>query len=275
MSAKSGVSGMLNVNAQKIVSLLATKHAGDVFVPECKNGPSITRNHLRLDAWAMKKSWSNPRVFGYEIKVSRSDFLKDDKWQGYLKYCTDFYFVCPSKLIMPEELPVDVGLIWLSATGTRLFTKRKAAFRDNEIPNDLYRYILMSRVTINDECAYQNNDKEFWEKWLKDKIINQQFGGRVSKAISQHYWKEFDRLQKNNDHLKIANERLENVKKRLDEMGLNSRVGVDQWGLDQKLKELKEGIPRSLKINIRNTITNLTKIQTMIESEENKVATNG
>jgi len=91
--------------ARELLDLLLVKHAQDVCVPECKNGPTWTAKHLRLDLWAMKKSWSNPYTYGYEIKASRSDFLQDEKWLNYLPYCNYFSFVCLPGLIEPEELP--------------------------------------------------------------------------------------------------------------------------------------------------------------------------
>src|SRR5258706_16426649 len=54
--------------AEQLLALLAEKHAADVFVPECKDGPSQGTQHFRMDAWAMLKSWSNPLTIGYEIK---------------------------------------------------------------------------------------------------------------------------------------------------------------------------------------------------------------
>ena len=72
------------MRASDLLALLAKKHSADVFVPECKTGGTWAGTHLRLDAWAMRRSWTHPTVWGYEIKVSRSDFLSDDKWVGYL-----------------------------------------------------------------------------------------------------------------------------------------------------------------------------------------------
>ena len=90
---------MFNITANKIQSLLAVKHSKDIFVPECKDGPTHTADHLRMDAWVMKRSWVRPLSIGYEIKISRQDFLNDQKWHSYLNYCNEFYFVCPAGLI--------------------------------------------------------------------------------------------------------------------------------------------------------------------------------
>ncbi|GAG12604.1 unnamed protein product, partial [marine sediment metagenome] len=42
---------MSKVNAREIVELLAAKHWKDIFIPECKDGPSWGGRPLRLDAW--------------------------------------------------------------------------------------------------------------------------------------------------------------------------------------------------------------------------------
>jgi hypothetical protein len=69
----SGRREMADVSANVLLKALAQRHKDDVFVPECKNGPTQTGSHRRLDAWVMLKTWSPVTMIGYEIKVSRSD----------------------------------------------------------------------------------------------------------------------------------------------------------------------------------------------------------
>jgi hypothetical protein len=66
-------------------------------------------NRKRLDYWVIAP---NDKYVGFEVKVNRSDFLQDDKWEHYLQMCTHFYFVCPKGLIAKEELPDEIGLIY-------------------------------------------------------------------------------------------------------------------------------------------------------------------
>ena len=161
--------GEVRMSADAIVSLLSVRHSEDVFVSECKDGPSQGSGHLRMDAWAMRKSWNNPTTYGYEVKISRSDFVGDDKWNLYLPLCSDFYFVCPSGLIQPGELGPEAGLIYVSATGTKLFLKKKAQRRDVKIPEDLFRYVLMCRAKITREYD-RPVARDQWKDWLKEKI---------------------------------------------------------------------------------------------------------
>ena len=78
------------VNAHDLYRLLADRHAEDVFVGECKTGSTWMQQVRIMDAWAMKRSWANPRIWAYEIKVSRSDFMQDEKWTDYLPYCNTY-----------------------------------------------------------------------------------------------------------------------------------------------------------------------------------------
>lgn len=168
---------------------LAKKHQlqNDFFLVEVKNGPTWTGKKLRrLDAVAFKKSWTKPCITGYEIKISRSDFLNDEKWQFYLDYCHKFYFVCPSGLIKPEEIQIErVGLIWYNPEKKSLFTKKKAIFKPLEkLPTEMLYYILMSRVESDRDPFYKQRTKYF-KDWLENKISNQQLGYQVSYRITE------------------------------------------------------------------------------------------
>jgi len=132
------------ITSTTVLSALMEKHKYDVCVPECKTGETWTAHGCpRMDLWVMARSWAHPRTIGYEIKVSRQDFLHDNKWPQYLDYCKEFYFACPRGVIDPGELPAEAGLLVLS--GTRMIVKKKAPVRSVEIPEKLYRYILMRR----------------------------------------------------------------------------------------------------------------------------------
>lgn len=140
------------MTSQQILALLRQRHVRDVFVPECKNGSSFLARHARLDAWAMRRSFAPWSTFGYEIKVSRSDFTSDRRWPEYLPLCHQFYFVCPAGLIRKNDLPSPmyeaVGILW--AEGERLWVHRCAARTDPDLSKitQLMAYVLMSRSRI-------------------------------------------------------------------------------------------------------------------------------
>lgn len=197
-----------------IIKLLETRHSSDVFVAQCKDGPTWGQKHLRLDAWAMKRSWVNFRTIGYEIKVARSDFLSDKKWKNYLPYCQEFYFVSPHDVIRKEEVPESAGLIHATKNGTKLYTRKPATFREIEDPVALYLYILMSRAKIMPPYSPEvypgyEREKSYWENWIRERKLDHRFGRRVSNAIG----KEVNKLKGENNRLKRELSRYVDIEK--------------------------------------------------------------
>ena len=253
------------MNSNDLIKLLSIKHSKDVFVPECKNGPSITGpGHRRMDAWAMRKSWSNPRVWAYEVKVSRSDFLRDDKWHEYLECCNELYFVCPNKLISPDEVPAEVGLLWASSTGSKLFVKKKAPTRNEQIKESVFRYILMSRSTIGQDYDYRN--REYWGKWLEHERLDYEFGSRVSRKIRERVDSEVTKVRNENSRIQTQIQTLEYLRDRMIELGLDPTVS-SEYRIDRALEKVTESVPSELRTSIRNTIRDLPKLAELLGIE--------
>jgi hypothetical protein len=163
--------------AADIVRLLAERHREDVFVPECKNGPTHSSSDLlRLDAWAMPKSWAHHTTIGYEVKVSRADFEQDQKYLRYRDYCHQLFLVCPAGLIKAVDLPRGVGLVWASVNGKKLFTKVPSA-KVEPPPDkllDLIYYVLMCRTRVVRDMHQANRDEvepkprdELYREWIE------------------------------------------------------------------------------------------------------------
>lgn len=199
--------------AGDLLELLRARHVNDVFVGECHMGPSGSR---RLDAWAMPRSWAPWTTIGYEIKVSRQDFLHDNKWAEYLSVCHQLYFVCPNGLISAEELPQDVGLIWSTKQGSRLLTKRKAARReiDEHKIIKLLTYVLMSRTnivgnmyevgTFNSYPARSPERLEAMRKHVQDAELRK----TLANEVNAHVRAQFKAMEK---HVIAADRREKNV----------------------------------------------------------------
>lgn len=76
-----------------------------IFIPE------YTWKDLRIDALIVdiRKRW----IRGFEVKVNRGDFLRDDKWMLYSEFCSSLSVVCPENIVMPEEIKKPYGLLWI------------------------------------------------------------------------------------------------------------------------------------------------------------------
>lgn len=226
-----------------ILDLLAVKHSKDLFIPECKTGPTWGGAPMRLDAWAMKRSWVSPCFYGYEIKVSRPDFQVDDKWPAYMGQCNRFSFVCPYGMIVPEEVASGVGLIWASRTGVRLFTKRKAAYRNIPFPESLVTYVLMSRVRETSVAPTSSAENvAYWRKWLADKLGRQELGYRVSRGVRDRLKSRIGNVESENRRLRSENETFAETRRILEELevSMGSRWDVRRR-IELAVKELQGG----------------------------------
>lgn len=156
--------------AQKVTSTdikLALKefHNGkpSYFITECKTCSTYfpdPQGLLKFDGLAITKSYTKPNIIGYEIKVSRNDFLQDNKWHLYLQYCNEFYFVVPKGRVKKDELPDHVGLIYFNPDTKALRTVKKALYRQIEEPVGVYKYIIFSRLE-EDRIPFYNDRAEY------------------------------------------------------------------------------------------------------------------
>jgi len=267
----------IKITAGMIEKLLLNKHSEDICIPECKSGATWSARKMRkFDMWVMKKSYTQPMTWIYEIKVARNDFLQDDKWQAYLPYCSEFYFVAPVGIIDPKEVPEQAGLLLSSKNATRLYCKKKAPHRDIKIPEDLFKYILMNRAKIVDSIYTNknngnNNKKRYWQNWLAEKKENQELGYNVSKKIRQLYDKNVKFVKSDQNKLEIRIEKLEHAKKILEELGFNS--DNLEWAYETKIRdritEINAGFPeKDVVKHLENAIGNLQNTINVIQSKK-------
>jgi hypothetical protein len=87
----------------QMISLSMSYHG--VVVPE------FTFGSLRVDLMIvdLKHRW----IRGFEIKTSRSDFMQDEKFVLYSRFCSSVAIACPEGLIKPSEIEAPFGLLWL------------------------------------------------------------------------------------------------------------------------------------------------------------------
>ena len=157
---------MSRVTSTQIVNLLRERHKEDLFFNEVLCGAA---GSMRIDGYAIRRSWTAPLTIGYEVKVTRHDFLRDSKWEAYLDECHAFSFVAPKGLIDANELPAAVGLIELLGE-KRLVTRRKPVSREITYPWRTVHHCLMHH------CASVGRVKEHM---TREKRIAQISEGRV------------------------------------------------------------------------------------------------
>lgn len=184
-----------DVSAQEISRCLSEKHKkiNDLYFDECKNGSTWFKKgeQLRLDGWAMNKSYAQPTYTGYEIKVDRGDFMRDEKWERYMPYCHRFYFVCPRGLIKMNEITdPNVGLIYYNRDSPvqKLRTVKTCHKRKIDTPPaEFFQYLLFSRVDRDDNSPQLSDEEQHAKnrQWKAQRIyefVKSQDGQKMSIA---------------------------------------------------------------------------------------------
>jgi len=234
--------------AAPLSSLLARRHSEDVFIEECKNGPTWSSSYRRLDAWALLKSWSPWRTIGYEIKVARSDFEQDQKWLEYLPVCHQFFFVCPGGLIKGTDLSPGIGLIWASANGQKLFTKIAAEVRepDAKALNQLMSYALMSRSRIVGDMHEANRADEpvkdrltLYREAIAEAEKYKQLAYFVNTSIRARFDEQGHRLAEMERRCDQADQLAEKLK----ELGIEWTTDTGVWNVGRQIDRVFGALP--------------------------------
>ena len=265
---------MADISAASLLAALARRHSVDVFVPECKNGPTQTGSHRRLDAWVMLKTWSPVTMIGYEIKVSRADWRRDEKIADYMGLCNLLSIVAPKGVVPVEELPDGVGLLELAGKGdgARLITKRRAARREIAVPSSLLFYVLMCRTTID----AKGEDPEQRQKWRADSLRDWASGKedrmKLHYAISQ---KIQDRFRESESARQAAEQRaadMQRIDDRIKELGFDPSQPIRAWEIEAKLRAFDAAIPDHVLRSLERTERDLSSIRSSLEQMKRPVA---
>ena len=192
------------MKSKDIIELLEYKHRGDFFADEVLMGSGGSK---RIDAIAVLKKWSPVTVIGYEIKVSRADFLSDQKYPEYMKVCNLFYFIAPKGIIDKNEIPKEVGLIELNPDTFRTRTVKKAPYNqaDKEYAYKTYLHCLMWKT---DKYNRPKTKKEMFED-AKVKLETNSYGHELAYKIKKME-EEINRLKRqgNKNDMKDLREKI-------------------------------------------------------------------
>ena len=202
------------MNAGQVLDALEGRHIKDLFAREVCCGPSGSG---RLDAWAMPRSWSRFATSGYEVKVSRQDWTGDTKLETYRDYVHRLWVVCPWKLIAPEEVSTCCGLLWVTKTGSRVVTKKKAPVGEPEKWELPMLSLLINRAEIHSE-RFGGPPKRTREEILRDWVEGEAHRWELSRAVGE----KFRAVISENDRLKLKANDLERMQQSIQEAGHSS-----------------------------------------------------
>lgn len=256
----------VKIRADVIKYALSKRHSDELFLTEVKTGPSTMSETLRFDALSIKLSWTKPCFTGYEVKVSRNDFLHDDKFIHYRKYCHRLYIVCPKEMIKPEEVPEDIGLMYYNPDRETLFIKRTARIHVIEIPGDLLYYILMSRLD-REKHPFFSSQREHILAYLEDKEtrdgLSSQFKSKMAKDVDDAKEKVKSLTYELEAYKEKADER-DNIVKLLRDKGL-----IGNWSYDL-VEDIKDALIKPFPSEL---YTAVSKIKNSVEILDKMLST--
>lgn len=229
--------------AQVIKAALAKHHTKDVFVDECKNGPTWSSTGLsQLDAWALLRTWSPLTAIGYEVKVSRADFEKDQKWPQYLPLCHAFYFVCPAGLIKSVDLPKGIGLKYITKSGT-IHTKLRAERHEPDADKFtlLLAYVVMCRTQIvKDTMKPPTPDRlTLIREWVKTADAKKE----LALVVTNHLRVRFEDMQKQVKEAEYMKNQAHKFAEELAMLGITWNPNDNTWShnseVSQQIRQLR------------------------------------
>jgi hypothetical protein len=253
------------MTAKDLTALLKAKHAEDVVVTECKFGPTGFTGSCRIDVWVMPRSWARPAIQIYETKVSRSDFLADHKWQIYLPYCNQFWWVTAPGVCTKAEISPGCGWMESSLTGSRLWTRVKAPFVERPIPEGIFRYILMSRVKIIGEYEPNPMSRERVQSLLESKAEDIHFGRLAGRRIHQLVKDRISKVETENRELVARYKAYDDIRETLGRLGLNPRH-ASTWAVERKIADFQQVVPAGLESALSHAHTGLGLALNKIEA---------
>ena len=106
----------------------------------------------RVADYIVVDTWNSTRLLGFEIKTSRSDWLRELRDLGpytckhvWAQHCHEWYLVAADKNIVRDDLPQGWGLLAPDKTG-KLRQFAKPALTDNPVPIDMWNIGSLSRA---------------------------------------------------------------------------------------------------------------------------------
>ncbi len=126
--------------------------------------------HLRADV--LNISWADA-VSIIELKSGRQDYEADHKWEKYMDFCDYFWFMCPTGAIKADELPKEVGLIYVKVDQEKPYftiVKRPKRLKPKNINNEwlrkTYKKLAFRKNLKVGEKAIDLDELTFFHKTL-------------------------------------------------------------------------------------------------------------
>ncbi len=261
------------VTSKDIKLALAEKHHRDFFLTEVKSGSSWMTpkgNLMILDAFAIRKSWTSPCFTGYEIKVSRSDFLRDCKFYTYEVLVNELYIICPKGMIERTELPESVGLMYYDPEKKTITTRKKAIYRKIDYSPDLLLYIIYSRME-SDRYPFFDSKEDYFREYVEGKRRHKELAYSVkTKLVEENarLEKELEALERFKEQRNAFYDIQKVAEKHNIWAGWNGQ-GLAE-GLDKALSRRPTEDVKDIRMSLEHVVNRLKRMEEKAEEAEDE-----
>lgn len=267
-----------DVHAWQIGRALQRRYQRDSYgyFQEVPVGLDVNGN-LRFDGIVMKRAGQNLYFEGFEVKISRSDFLRDVKYHLYSRYVNSMTMACPKNMIGLDEIPDSFGLLYYTRDAKdpengigQLRWKRKPVW-DESADTRALANSLLSRLAWKSSTSRRPDRYESAMELLSEREAMKTVGGRLGTRMAH----ELEMLQRKveSNRLKADGETKRSLDRLLDllekngfNIPWNRTMCEEDW---QRLEtQLSDIIPHDrFERNIKNAISDL---KTLIREESLK-----
>ena len=138
--------------------------------------PEFTWNGCRIDAIVidLRTRW----VRGFEIKLSREDFRRDEKWTRYSQFCSSLSIVSPEGVVPVDDVEKPFGLLWLKQDGTMRWAKKPMRFQHRSSLAWVWTYMQVLEYELP-RLEAQNQALQNEVRWLKEDADKRHLLSRV------------------------------------------------------------------------------------------------
>lgn len=184
---------------------------------------------LRLDGVGIEWAHSNLWVHGYEIKVSRADWLRDAKFERYRPYCDTLTVVCPKGLIDRREMPGDIGLMWYDPESDTLRCRRRPGYDAPGVDTGPLKDRLLREVARGfiGPAAGRYGHYATAREYVEQKTAMQNIGLALGSKLAWRIQELEQRLEP--DHMRRVNAKAEAYDRLADLLSHRGYTGLPDW----------------------------------------------
>lgn len=223
-------------------------------VPEWVLIAEVTLGDRRLDGLAMNQWASRGRcLVGFEIKVSRSDWLNElknfQKAEAAYRECDQFYLVTPKDIVKDGELPVGWGHLQTYGVGLRQIAAPARTTPSHTMHRELAARLL-SRFA----------QEEQREQWRRDVNERADVRTQVIKEVQEKHERQTKELRDERDQLRADHNKLLRA--------LGSRASSSWHSMEDALKAAA-----IIASAVESAETNDARLRVILSEMQHKAAT--